>query len=108
MADQNNGSLKPRFDKVLNYGHVLQAVVLVVGIAIALVQFRDSVADLKFEQRLLDTRIENVLADVKRTQQEDQAFRTEVRSTLTILSNSVADLRVGVERASAGRGSSSR
>lgn len=105
MAGENNGSLKPRFDKVLNYGHVLQAVVLLMGIAIALIQFRDSVADLKSEQRMLDARIENVMADVKRTQQEEQAFRAEIRSTLTILTNSVADLRVGVERASPGRGS---
>lgn len=100
MTDGSNGSKKPRFDPVFNYGHILQASVLVIAMAVAILQFRDSVAELKTEQRMLDQRIDNVVADIKRTQQEDQAFRSEVRNSLTGLANSVADLRVGVERAS--------
>lgn len=94
-----NGSKKPRFDPVLNYGHVLTAMTIAVGIAIGIVQFRDSVSELKAEQRLLDARIDNVVKDVTRSQSEEQNFRTEVRSTLTIMTGGIADLRVQVERA---------
>lgn len=103
MPDEalGNGPRKPRFNPEINYGHLLQAAVVVGGMIFAVVQFRESVSALRGEQRVLEQRMENIISDVKRTQQEEQTFRSEMRQMMTSQTNSIADLRVQIERAAA-------
>jgi predicted component of type VI protein secretion system len=96
--------LKPRFSPEINFGHVMQAGVLVLTVSGAAVtsyvSLREDIehlrADLTMQIAEHELRIAAVERELDQRRSDDRDFRTEMRAALTRIFDALGDLRTQV------------
>jgi hypothetical protein len=93
--------LKPRFSAEINFGHVMQAAVLLLtvggGAVTSYISLRGDIDTLRSELEVQitshDLRIHAVERAVEQRRQDERDFQSEMRSALGRIMDAIADLR---------------
>ncbi len=96
--------LKPRFSAEINFGHVLQAAVLLLtvggGAVTSYISLRGDIENLRseLEVRLAshELRIRSVEQAVEQRRQDERDFQSEMRTALARIIEAIADLRTQI------------
>ncbi len=96
--------LKPRFSAEINFGHVLQAAVLLLtvggGAVTSYITLRGDIENLRseLEVRLAshELRIRSVEQAVEQRRQDERDFQSEMRTALARIIEAIADLRTQI------------
>jgi hypothetical protein len=96
--------LKPKFSAEINFGHVMQAAVLLLtvggGAVTSYISLRGDIENLRseLEVRLAshELRIHSVEQAVEQRRQDERDFQSEMRSALARIIEAIADLRTQI------------
>ncbi len=96
--------LKPRFSAEINFGHVMQAVVLLLtvggGAVTSYISLRGDIANLRYELevRITSHEVRIVAAEraLEQRRLDERDFQAETRSALGRIIDAIADLRTQI------------